>query len=230
MRAFNNLEVAGYWSARDFFINTAPVITAPAAQTDIASPNFQTITWTAIPDAVKYEVWADNLTTGQKRVIYRVGATALSTTTYSPTESLGFGTYSIWVRGLNSQGEAGLWSLPTKHTVLRAPTVTAPSGGTFDTTPTFSWTTVSGATSYELSVRNAVTNVVVLSNKYVTTTSLTATQDIAPGQYQVLVRSRLGNYFSVWSAPSAFSIGQPRRLQVRSWWERLENRSSVGQR
>ena len=213
VRAFNNLEVAGYWSApRDFFINTAPVITAPAAQTDIASPNFQTITWTAIPDAVKYEVWADNLTTGQNRVIYRVGATALSTTTYSPTESLGFGTFSIWVRGLNSQGEPGLWSLARKHTVLRAPTVTAPSGGTFDTTPTFSWTTVSGATSYELSVRNAVTNVVVLSNKYVTTTSLTATQDIAPGQYQVLVRSRLGNYFSVWSAPSAFSIGQPPKI------------------
>ena len=213
VRAFNNQEVPGYWSApRDFFINTAPVITAPAAQTDIASPNFQTITWTAIPDAVKYEVWADNLTTGQKRMIYRVGATALSTTTYSPTESLGFGTFSIWVRGLNSQGEPGLWSLARKHTVLRAPTVTAPSGGTFDTTPTFSWTTVSGATSYELSVRNAVTNVVVLSNKYVTTTSLTATQDIAPGQYQVLVRSRLGNYFSVWSAPSAFSIGQPPKI------------------
>ena len=214
MRAIDAMEVAGYWSTgRDFFINTPATITSPAPTTIIAGSTFPTITWSAIPDAVKYEVWVNNLTTGQNLVINRTGTAALSTTSYVSTENLPSGTYRIWVRGLNSSGEAGLWSLPTTHTVLAPPVITQPlGGGTFDTTPTFRWTAVTGASNYDVYVADAKTKVVVLRNKFVTTTSYTATKDIAVGEYQLWVRAQSGNSFSAWSAPSTFSIGLPPKI------------------
>ncbi|MEJ7594549.1 MAG: RsmE family RNA methyltransferase [Planctomycetaceae bacterium] len=214
VRAIGNLEVAGFWSkGRDFFINTPATITSPAPTTIIAGSSFPTITWSAIPDAVKYEVWVNNLTTGQFLVINRTGTAALSTTSYVSTENLPSGTYRIWVRGLNSSGEAGLWSAPTTHTVLAPPVITQPlGGGTFDTTPTLSWTAITGATSYDVYVADAKTKVVVLRNKFVTTTAYTATKDIAVGEYQWWVRAQSGNSYSAWSAPSTFSIGLPPKI------------------
>ncbi|MBC7964864.1 MAG: proprotein convertase P-domain-containing protein, partial [Fuerstia sp.] len=214
VRAIDNLEVPGYWSVgRDFFINTPATITSPSPNTIIAGSSFPTITWSAIPDAVKYEVWVNSLTTGQIRVINRSGATALSTTSYVSTENLPSGTYKIWVRGLNSKNEAGLWSLPTTHTVLAPPVITQPvGGGTFDTTPTFGWNAVTGATSYDLYVADLKTNVVVLRNQFVTTSSFTATKDIPSGEYRMWVRAQSGNSFSAWSAPSTFSIGLPPKI------------------
>jgi len=214
VRAIDTLEVAGYWSVgRDFFVNTPATITSPAPNTVIASSKFPTIVWTAIPDAVRYELWVNNLTTGQARVIYRVGANALTTTSYVSTENLLSATYTIWVRGLNPSGEAGLWSLPTTHTVLAPPVIKQPvGGGTFDTTPTFSWTAVTGSTSYDVHVADAKTNVVVLRNKFVKTTTLTATTDVPSGEYRLWVRAQSGNSFSAWSVPSTFSIGLPPKI------------------
>ncbi len=214
VRAIDQLEVPGYWSVgRDFFVNTPAIITSPTPNTVIASSSFPTITWSAIPDAVKYELWVNNLTTGQNQVINRAGATALTTTSYVATENLPSGTYRIWVRGLNSSGEAGLWSLPTTHTVLAQPKITQPAfSGTFDATPTFAWTAVTGATSYDLYVADAKTKVVVLRDQFVKTTTLTATKDIPSGGYLVWVRAQSGNSYSAWSTPSAFSIGLPPKI------------------
>ena len=214
VRAIDQLEVPGYWSVgRDFFVNTPAIITSPTPNTVIASSSFPTITWSAIPDAVKYELWVNNLTTGQNQVINRAAATALTTTSYVATENLPSGTYRIWVRGLNSSGEAGLWSLPTTHTVLAQPKITQPAfSGTFDATPTFAWTAVTGATSYDLYVADAKTKVVVLRDQFVKTTTLTATKDIPSGGYLVWVRAQSGNSYSAWSTPSAFSIGLPPKI------------------
>ena len=214
VRAIDNLEVPGFWSVgRDFFINTPATITSPTPNSVIASSKFPTIVWSAVPDAVKYELWVNNLTTGQNGVINRAGATALTTTSYISTENLPSGTYKIWVRGLNASGEAGLWSLPTTHTVLALPVITQPVvGGTFDSTPTFAWTAVTGATSYDLYVADAKTKVVVLRNQFVRTTNLTATTDIPSGEYIVWVRAQSGNSFGAWSNPGAFTIGLPPKI------------------
>lgn len=214
VRAIDILERPGVWSlGRNFFINTPGTITSPASNVVIAGSTFPTIVWSAIPDATKYELWVNNLTTGKTLVINRTGSAALSTTSYVSTEGLGSGTYRIWARGLNSSGEAGLWSLPTTHTVLAPPVIIQPiGGGTFDTTPTFNWTAVTGATNYDVYVANAKTNVVVLRNKFVTTSFLTATTDIASGEYRLWVRAQSGNSFSNWSIPSTFSIGLPPKI------------------
>ncbi len=52
--------------------------------------------------AVRYEVWADNLTSGEKKILH---ATGISGTSYTLPSDLGFGAYRFWVRGI----DAGTW-------------------------------------------------------------------------------------------------------------------------
>jgi subtilisin-like proprotein convertase family protein len=211
VRAINQQEITGFWSVgSDFFVNTPPVITSPSPTVSFASSKFPTITWSAVPDATEYELWVNNLTTNRPRVIYRAGAVALTTTSYTSQVELPSGTYKIWVRGLNTQGEAGLWSAGVVHTVLAPPAIMQPiGGGTFDRTPTFSWTAVTGATNYDLWVGDGNTNAVVIRNKFVTTTSYTAMQDMPVGDYRVWVRAQSENSYSSWSKVTLFSVGLP---------------------
>ncbi len=213
VRAIDNLEQPGFWSVgRNFTINTAPRITAPV-NVLITGGTFPKITWTAIADAAKYELWVNNLTTGKTLVINRRGASALNTTSYVSTEGLGSGTYSIWVRGMNASGEFGLWSAPVKHTVLAAPVIVGTTtGGTFDRTPTFSWTAITGATNYDVWIGNAKTNAITIRNQFVKSTSFTAPTDMAIGDYTIWVRAQSGNTYSAWSVAKSFSIGLPPKI------------------
>jgi subtilisin-like proprotein convertase family protein len=211
VRAINSEEVAGFWSVgKDFFVNTPPVITSPSPAVIIANSSFPTITWSAVPDATKYELWVNNLTTKRARVIYLAGTSALTTTSYTTPLEMPSGTYKIWVRALNAQGEAGLWSVGVVHTVLAPPAISQPiGGGTFDRTPTFSWTAVTGATNYDLWVGDAKTGAVAIRNQFIKATTFTALQDIAVGDYKVWVRAQSGNSYSSWSQVTRFSVGLP---------------------
>jgi len=214
VRAINQLEQTGFWSsARDFYINTRPTITSPPLSLPVAGSKFPTIVWSAVPDATKYEVWVDDITTGRTRVIYRAGNTALNTTSYVSTEGLGSGTYQIWVRALNTKSEAGLWSTPVTTRVVAAPVILQPTDeGTFDRTPTFTWTSIAGATNYDVWISNSRTNVIVFRDKFVRTTSFTATKDMAFGEYRIWVRAQNGDSFSVWSVGKSFSVGLPPKI------------------
>jgi len=214
VRAINQEEVAGVWSVgKDFFVNTRPVITSPSPTVTIANTAFPTITWSAVPDATKYELWVDNLTTNKAQVIYRAGTTALTTSSFTSPVDLPSGTYKIWVRALNAQSEAGLWSTGVVLAVLARPVISQPNGGgTFDRTPTFSWSAVTSATNYDLWVGDAKTRAVVIRNQFVKTTTFTALQDLPVGDYQVWVRAQSGNSYSSWSQVTLFSVGLPPKI------------------
>jgi len=214
VRAVNQEEVAGFWSVgNDFFVNTPPVVTSPSPTVTIANSAFPTITWSAVPDATRYELWVNNLTTNKPQVIYRAGTGALTTTSYTSPVDLPSGTYKIWVRALNARGEAGLWSVGVVHTVLAPPVIAQPiGGGTFDRTPTFSWSAVTGATSYDLWVGDAKTQAVVIRNQFIETTTFTALQDLPVGNFRVWVRAQSGNSYSSWSQVTLFSVGLPPKI------------------
>lgn len=208
VRAVDQFEIPGFWSLpRDFMVDTAPIITAPVVSGTQASPSFPQISWTAVTDAVRYELWVNNLTTGVSKVIYR---TDLVTTTYKSTEGLGSGVYRAFVRAVNASGQAGKWSTAKDFTVFAPPVIQQPlAGSSFDRTPTFQWTAVAGATLYDLFVSNKATGAVVLRNQAVTGTTLTATADLPVGDYDVWVRALGGKFISTWSAVRSFSIGMP---------------------
>ncbi len=175
VRAYDALEIPGFWSNDyQFRIDTAPSITSPSASGGTAAPAFPVISWTAVADAPRYEIWIDNVTTGQTQVVRR---SDLTTTSYINDGSLTSGTYRVWVRAYNVVGEFGKWSNERRFTVLAPPTITAPTGGTFNRTPTFKWTAVTGATHYDLWVSNLVTKQVILRDRVIAGTQYTATRD-----------------------------------------------------
>ncbi len=211
VRAYDQFEVPGFWSvARDFRVVTAPTITAPVTAGSVAAATFPDISWTAVADAVRYEIWVNNVTTNSTRVIYQ---TDIRSTTYRELASMGSGTYRAFVRAANLVNEFGNWSLAKEFTVLGQPTVTRPEfTSTFDTTPFFEWTAVVGARYYDLYVSNRTTRAIVLRDQAVTGTSYQTTMDFARGDYTVWVRAVGEKLVSIWSPPKHFSIGSPPTL------------------
>jgi subtilisin family serine protease/subtilisin-like proprotein convertase family protein len=207
VRAIDALERPGFWSLpKDFRIDTAPTITAPVTTGTIATPTFPEISWTAVKDAARYELWVNNLTTGAVRVIWN---TNLVTTTYVSTEGLGSGRYTAWVRAYNAYNEFGRWSAPKTFTVLAAPGIITPGGGTFDRTPTYSWNAIAGATAYDVWVSSRTTNSIVYRNQFVAGTSIDQPVDLPTGDYTVWVRAKSGSQVSPWSAGKLFSVARP---------------------
>ncbi len=206
VRAFDNLERPGFWSVPyRFRVDSRPTITAPSSGSGRATPSFPTISWTAIPDAAHYDLWLDSVTGGQSQLVRR---TDLTTTSFSMTAPLASGKYRVWVRGINSVGEAGKWSYGSLFTVLDAPTIVAPQGGTFDRTPTFTWQAVAGSTHYDLWVQDAKTGTIQIRNQFVTGTSFTAQRDLPKGDYHVWVRAFSDSVYGNWSAGRSFGIEQ----------------------
>ncbi|MFM7057242.1 MAG: S8 family serine peptidase [Planctomycetota bacterium] len=211
VRAYDQFEVPGFWSvARDFRVVTAPTITAPVTTGGVAAATFPDISWTAVADAVRYELWVNNVTTNSNRVIYK---TDIRSTTYRELASMGSGTYRAFVRAANAVGEFGNWSLAKEFTVIGQPTVTRPEfTSTFDTTPFFQWTAVVGARYYDLYVANRATKAIVLRDQAVIGTSYQATMDLPKGDYTVWVRAVGDKLVSIWSPPKNFTIGGPPTL------------------
>ncbi|MEZ6042082.1 MAG: S8 family serine peptidase [Planctomycetaceae bacterium] len=207
VRAYDSLERPGFWSDPYLFrVVSAPTITTPVQVGNKATTAFPTISWTAIPDTARYDLWVNNISTGQSQVIREVD---LTTTSYTVLESLPSGEYKAWVRGINSRNEPGRWSAAKSFTVLSTPVVTTPTGGTFDHTPTFEWTAVSGTTHYDLWVQNSKTGEVVLRNQFIQSTSLTSQIDLPAGDYLVWVRPLRNNIYGNWSPVQRFGIDQP---------------------
>ena len=208
VRAYDQFEIPGFWSVpRDFFVQTAPVITAPVQTGNVAAAAFPEISWTAVADAARYHLWVNNLTTGKAQVI---NLTNLLTTSYKSDVNLGTGTYRAFVKAFNSKNEGGSWSVAKDFTVLAPPVISLPgAGSSFDRTPTFTWSSVLGAKYYDLYVSDAATKAVVLRNQAITGTSITATRDFANGNYEMWVRTVGNTFVSPWSAVRRFSIGAP---------------------
>ncbi|MBC7966396.1 MAG: sulfatase-like hydrolase/transferase, partial [Fuerstia sp.] len=132
------------WSPRFDLTITTPVIVNPIAfRQTVSRP---TISWKALPGAVRYDLWIDNAATGQSQVIRE---TALTGTSWTPTANLAMGTYRVWVRGIDAAGVGTSWSVPQEFMVVPAPVAISPIDATFNRTPEFQWTAVTGAARYQ---------------------------------------------------------------------------------
>ncbi|MEZ6128243.1 MAG: proprotein convertase P-domain-containing protein [Planctomycetaceae bacterium] len=210
VRAYDNLEQPGFWSApRNFNIRTAPEFTSPVPNAFLAETRFPQFTWTSVVDTARYDLWIDNLTTGESQVVRE---TDLPTTSFaSATANLPGGTYKAWVRAIGPDGTAGRWSFSTVFTVLSTPTNIRPSGSTFDRTPEIRWDAVEGATHYDIWVSKLnypEPAVIALRDQFVTGTTRIPSTDLADGRYAVWVRAIADDGTkSPWSDPVEFIIG-----------------------
>ncbi|MEO2018765.1 MAG: proprotein convertase P-domain-containing protein [Fuerstiella sp.] len=210
VRAYDDLEQSGFWSqGRDFRVLTRPEITSPASQSVSASNSFPEISWTTVVDTDHYELWVNNVTTGEIQAIYE---TNLQTTSFaSAAANLPGGTYEAWTRAIGPDGLAGFWSNSVTFTVLSAPQNVTPTGATFDRTPEIRWGSVVGASHYYvwLTLRNpGEVAVPVLIDQYVTGTTRVPNTDLADGNYVVWVQAiSEDDTRSAWSTGVEFTIG-----------------------
>lgn len=214
----------GYKFTVDILPPSTPTMTGPVGATGtpklITTVN-PTFTWTAAARAVKYELWANNMTTGQYQIIRK---SDITTTSFTPLANLTQGDYRVWVRGINSAGEVGEWSSLYTFTIDEAtpvvPVITDPkngaSGNVETATPTFIWTMTTKAPYYELQLDNTTLGTTkVLAVSGLTTETYTVPSAQRLGEYAYTARVRAYNASgekSDWSAPFAFRIDIPNPL------------------
>ena len=203
VRSFRTDGIKGRWSAvYRIQINTPVSMTTPAAVQPTSRP---TIKWAPLIGAVRYDVWINNLTTGQSQVVRYLNVT---TNSWTPPADLPISAYRMWVRGIDASGRFAQWSVAANFRVASAPTPIDPVASTFDRTPTFTWTPVTGAVTYSFQLRNLTTGVTVHNILNLPAPTWTAPTDLPTGNYRwwsiaIGPNSLAGN----WSAPTDFSIG-----------------------
>ncbi|MDA1229274.1 MAG: alpha/beta hydrolase-fold protein [Planctomycetota bacterium] len=189
------------WStANDFQINTPALISSPAGVFNDAIG----LTWNALPGAVKYDLWINNVTTGQSQVIR---SAALTTNSFQ-IASLPLGNYRAWVRGIDAGNVAALWSGFAEFTAAPRAVLTSPSTPGFNNRPTFQWQSLAGATKYQIYVRKQDTNAVVVNQSNVTANSFTPTSALPVGEYSWWVRAfNSSGIVGGWSVSLDFNVG-----------------------
>jgi hypothetical protein len=155
----------------------APALIGPSGSITSATPTF---TWTAVAGADHYDIWINDLTTGQSQAL---GNSHVTGTSWTPGSGMVQGhSYRWWGEALSSSGEAGAWSgsMDVSIAPLATPTLTGPAGSTSSATPTFTWNAVAGADHYYIWIDDLNTGQ-ALGNSHVTGTSWTPGSALAQG-------------------------------------------------
>jgi len=199
---------AGGYTVGNLSINvndwTAPLLpTAPQVTPDVRP----TFTWTEVSNAATYEIWINNVTTGEARVVNQTGILGNSFT--SPID-LGIGTYYVWVRGFTSTGLASIWSPQAVWRTRPVPTILNPGRTEPDGSFSIEWDPVSGAASYDVWVDSLTTRTSqYLRNTNVPGASLVV-DDFDIGRYLVWVRARNSRGdLTPWSPQTLIVVNMP---------------------
>jgi len=163
-----------------------------------------TFTWNAVTGADHYDIWVQNVQTGQ--VLRNQNVTG---TTWTPAGPLTPNAkYNWWVRAIDSVNSPGPWSATQTFTayVLPTPTPIGPTGAS-TTLPTFSWNAVAGADHYDLWVQDAQTGQVLRNQNVAGTTWAPASPLIRGHGYTWWVRAVNNTGIAgAWSAGLSFTV------------------------
>lgn len=179
-----------------------PTILGPKGTIDNQTP---TITWTAVADAVSYDV--EIILAGETAT--RVLQTTVNGTSLLITTNLGVGRFRVWVRANLSGDTKSAWTNQTFRVSPRAVLQDLPLHGT-DRTPTVIWDNVDGATAYQVYISNLTTaqNGLIDVTVPATSTTFTPTADLTFGRHRIWVRAiGADNFAGAWSIGETYYIG-----------------------
>lgn len=197
VRAMNAAGV-GVWSPFTNFSVGKPVQTAPLGPVPNLRPTF---TWTPVAGATAYGIIVNDVTAGRTNIFPN---TRVTTTTWTPAVDLISGrNYSWQVVAVNALGY-GAWTTASAFGAAR-PILSAPIGNVSDRTPTLTWSSITGATSYEVWIINRATGATV-SRQFVSSTNWTLASDLAIGSYRWNVRAVNSAGLGNWSVYKEFQI------------------------
>jgi hypothetical protein len=180
---------------------TVPLLPSSVTESTTARPTF---TWTAVSNAVTYQLWVNNSSGGV--VINQSG---IATTSFTPSADMDLGTHYAWVRGTTAGAVNSAWSpisvwrVRTRATVLNSGTIPTDDF-------TINWTTVPGATNYDVWVNRLTSGTSQYYRNTAVTTNSVGVADFAPGRYGiwVLAQNATGaNGF--WSTMALVTVSVP---------------------
>lgn len=202
VRATLNDGTRTAWVLQTFVINSQVALLPLAPQQNTHRP---TVEWKPLPGAVRYDLWIDNLSTGQSQFVrdQNIAATSWTSLTDMP-----IGRYRVYIRGIDSSGAIALWSSGPTFEIAVAPTPMGPLNPTFERKPEFRWAAVTGAQRYEVAIRNVRTQTTVYYVRDLVGTTWIPPENLPVGVYQWWVRAIGSSKFaSSWSAAVDISIG-----------------------
>ncbi len=195
-----------------------PTLVSPSGTTTDTTPTF---TWTKVSTATHYKLYVMDSTGGVKHDAWHT-LSALSCTasvcSYTPTATLASGNARFWVLAWKNNVYSS-WGGPKSFTVnpstgIGTATLYSPSGTTTDTTPTFTWSKVSGATWYRLWVQDSAG--AVRHNSWLTssttnctsgsTCSYTPTAVLPAGSSAFWVQAYGSGIYGSWSSGKSFNV------------------------
>ncbi len=181
-------------------VGPASFVTGPVGAGHSSRPE---ISWSTDANAASYDLWVNQIG-GQNSII---NESALTETSFVPTENLSEGAYRVWVRARNATG-VGAWSAAHVFTVGLLPVkITSPASRLVDVSrPTIEWTAADQATEYDVWVNQVGGQAQMIRETSVSTKSLTPGFDLADGVYRVWVKARNSSGDSEWSAGTTFEI------------------------
>jgi len=204
--------VYGVWSSTTSFSTlVGPTITAPTSDQGFVTAALPTIEWTSIHGSARYEILVHKFNSRPPFL----DATSTSTS-YTFTQDLPQGQYTIWVRAVDTRGDFSPWSDPFTITATGGrPVVTSPTESEVVDFPVFTWVAVDGAASYEIWVAHMGVDFTFINVDGITGTSYTAidpqdpnAQPLNNGDYRIWVRAIFAdNTTGPWSNPVTFVGG-----------------------
>ncbi|MEJ7591420.1 MAG: GEVED domain-containing protein, partial [Planctomycetaceae bacterium] len=201
----------------NFIVAAAPTVTSlsPKADPNIdwaTLSNRPTFNWTNPPGAEKSDIWIAQVG-GNPRYLLVNG---ISGTSFTPNQDIGIGTYTFWVRTYSNTDNpattaderiASNWSQEQQFKVVTQP-VAPPIGRVKTGRPTFSWSAVPGAITYEVWLSNDSDVISPYSNvTAIAALNYTPTTNLPVGHYTFWVRATNGLVqHSYWSVPYKFEV------------------------
>ncbi len=192
------------WSLpRTFDVRTPPTVQPIVRFQDNYRP---TISWTPpVPNVASYQIQIDSRFTAPFGLVMESGIT---TTSYTLKTDLPLGLYRVWVRAFTTNGTVSAWSNPGEFFIAVAPTGIAPPPSTFDTTPTFRWTTVQGGREYRIRVFDTTTRQIVIDQGGLKNPEFTPTVPLRPGIHRWNVQASGDNaVVGLWSVGYQLFVG-----------------------
>ena len=175
-----------------------PILISPLTSVNTMYPRIE---WTAVPEAVSYQVWIGNSSTGQNPYVR-----GNSDNTYwdVPT-NLGIGKMDLWLRGVRVNGTFLPWTRMQRFTVVTPPVLDDIPTRQETSRPRVTWPAVAGAVEYDIWVNNKSTGETAVIRTTVTDPVWIPTVDLPMGRYHVWVRAiGPGSFYSNWSIRESF--------------------------
>ena len=199
------------WNAGLTFTISAlgtPLASGPSGVLATDTPTF---TWSSVAGADHYDLLVVDQSTGQQAL--RAPNTTATSVALMKSQALTPGHSYIWYVGaVSTNGRVTSWNAGLTFTIsaLGTPVASGPSGALATDTPTFTWSSVTGADHYDLLVQDQSTGQQALRapNTTVTSVALTTSQALTPGHSYVWYVGAVSTNGRVtfWSAGLTFTI------------------------